>query len=250
MVDKPGRRKKAKRPWGKAAAAGVVIILVVAAGYYVYETYIYRAPPIYAVINTTDGPISVVLYPGCAPATVANIVSLARSGFYDDLAWHRIVPGFVIQTGDPHTRGGLDDTRVSWGEGFSNTTGLTSSDLAADGTVPLEVSRCPNLGTFQGYLAMARAGNLTSGFDTGTTQFFVNLANSTDNLRISGYYTVFGKVLSGWSVVQAIASPSNVCKSPTCPGSWPAGEPIHPVFVTGIEILETAGASSTTATTS
>ena len=244
MVDKPGRRKATKRPWGKVSAAVIVAVLVVATGYYVYENYVYSGPPIYARIDTSDGAIYVELLPGCAPHTVAHIVDLANGGFFDDLVWHRIVPGFVIQTGDPHSRGGLNDTRVSWGQGFSNATGLTASDLALDQTVPLEVGRCPGLGNYQGYLAMARAGNNTYGLNTGSSQFFINLSNSSDNTNLNGHYTVFGKVISGWSVVQAIAK-SPQCQSPSCPSTWPSNEPLPPVFLTDVVIL---GPSATTST--
>ncbi len=236
MVDKPGRRKRRTIPWKKIASWAVVAILVVAAGWYIYSNYIYKAPPKYARIDTSDGTIYVVLYPQCAPQTVANFVNLANSGFYNDLAWHRIVQGFVIQTGDPHSRGGLNSTRSSWGEGFTNATGLATSDLAANMTVPLEVSRCPNLGTYEGYLGVAREGNFTTGLNTGSTQFFINLSNSTTNLQISGHYTVFGKVISGWSVVQALAK-APICQAPTCPKSWPADEPLPAVFISDVVIL-------------
>ena len=254
MVDKPGRRKKVNRPWGKIAAGVVVVLILAAAGYYIYETYIYAAPPIYAQIETSDGAFDVVLYPNCAPQTVANFVSLVNQGFYNDLVWHRIVDTpspFVIQTGDPHTRGGLNSTRSSWGEGFTNGTGLTLSDLAANKTVPLEVSRCPNLGTYQGYLGLAREGNFTTGLNTGGTQFFINLSNSTDNLGISGHYTTFGKVISGWSVVEAIAKspiyvePSN-CQGLNCHANWPVDEPLPAVFITNVTMLS----AQPTATTS
>lgn len=248
MVDKPGRRKKVTRPWGKIAAWVVIAVIVVAAGYYIYETYIYSAPPIYARIDTSDGAIYVVLYPGCAPATVANFVNLANSGFYNDLVWHRIVntpTPFVIQTGDPHSRGGLNSTRSLWGAGFGNGTGLTTSDLAANHTVPLEVSRCPNLGTYEGYLGMAREGNFTTLLNSGSTQFFINLANGSSNLQISGHYTVFGKVISGWSVVEAIAN-SPICEPPNCPSAWQADEPLPPVFVNDITILPAQPTVTTT----
>ena len=254
MVDKPGRRKKAKRPWGKVAAVVVAALIVVSAGYYVYENYIYQAPPIYASIDTSYGQVLVELFPSCAPQTVANFVSLAESGFYgngtqaDALVWHRIVDTptpFVIQTGDPHSRGGLNDTRSSWGQGFTNSTGLTSFDLAADHNVPLEVSRCSWIGNYQGYLGMARQqGDVNS----GNTQFFINLSNSSSNLSLNGNYTAFGKVISGWSVVQAIAK-SPLCQSPTCPLAWPQGEPLPPVFINDVVILGATNPLAVTSTT-
>ena len=246
MVDKPGHRKKSKRPWGKIAAVVVAALVVIAAGYYIYETYIYAAPPIYAKLDTTDGTIFVELFPACAPRTVANFVSLANQGFYSDLTWHRIVETptpFVIQTGDPHSRGGYNSTRSSWGQGFTNSTGLTASDLAADRNVPLEVGRCSWIGNYQGYLGMARqAGDVNS----GNTQFYINLSNSSSNLSLNGNYTAFGKVISGWNAVEAIAK-SPVCQSPTCPAGWPVGEPLPPVFLSDVVIL---GASNPLATSS
>ena len=246
MVDKPGRRKKQSiLPWTKLAAVALAAVVVVGVGWVVYWDYVYVPPPVYAQFNTSDGSFQAVLYPSCAPQTVSNFVTLAKAGFYNDLVWHRIVPTFVIQAGDPHSRGGYNDTRVAWGQGFSNTTGLTSADLTGDHNVPLEVSRCPGLGTYQGYLAMAREGNFTSGLNTGNTQFFVSLSNSSSNIQISGHYTVFGKVISGWSVVQAIAN-SPLCQPPSCPSAWPSGEPLPPVFITSVVILGSTNSTTST----
>lgn len=232
MVDKPGRRKKKHYPWGKIVGVIIVALLVVAAGWYIYDNYIYKAPPVYARIDTGLGSIGIELFPSCAPQTVSNFIKLADSGFYNDLVWHRIVTNFVIQTGDPNTRGGMNSTRTTWGYGGSNT------------TVPLEVTACPWLGTYQGYVAMARQGNATYGLDTGTSQFFINLSNSSSNLSIVGQYTVFGKVVSGWNVVEAIANKNNVCGS-TCPSNWPADEPIKPVLINDIVILNTPPTTTT-----
>lgn len=237
MVDKPGRRKKNKIPWGKIVAVIIVALLVGVVGWYVYENYIYQAPPIYATIDTSLGSVEVELFPACAPQTVANFVNLADLGFYSNLVWHRIVPGFVIQTGDQNSRGGLNSTRASWGNGGSNT------------TVPLEVSRCSWLGNYEGYLGMARRGNFTSGLDTGTSQFFINLSNSTDNLSLNGHYAVFGKVISGMNVVQAIAK-SPLCQPPSCPSNWPSGEPLPPVFVRDVVILGNSATNTSAASVS
>jgi cyclophilin family peptidyl-prolyl cis-trans isomerase len=239
LVDKPGRRKKQKIPWGKIAGVVVVVLLIGAVGWFVYETYIYQPPPIYARIDTSLGPIQVELFPACAPQTVSNFVKLANSGFYDNLAWHRIVPGFVIQTGDPNSKNGLNSTRATWGNGGSNN------------TVPLEVSRCSWIGNYEGYLGMARRGNQTAGLNTGTSQFFINLSNSSENVGLNGYYTAFGKVISGMGVVQAIGK-APLCQPPSCPSTWPSGEPLPPVFLTDVVILGTSttttGSTPTTTT--
>lgn len=161
---------------------------------------------VYAKIATSMGTMEVELYPNSAPKTVANFVSLAKSGFYDNLVWHRIVKGFVIQTGDPNTRNGGGDKSL-WGTGGS------------PNTVPLEIDR--SLHNDVGYLGMARSQDPNS----GSSQFFISLAN---NAPLDGQYTVFGKVISGMDVALKI-------------GNAPvdsASQPISNVFVTSITIQE------------
>jgi cyclophilin family peptidyl-prolyl cis-trans isomerase len=163
------------------------------------------ATPVFATLSTTDGNIEVELYPALAPKTVANFVSLAQSGFYKNLVWHRIVKGFVIQTGDPNSRnaGGNNST---WGQGGSSQ------------TVPLEIDS--SLRNLNGYLGMARSSDPNS----GSSQFYINLA---DNHSLDGNYTVFGKVISGMNVALTIG---NV---PVYPRS---NQPINPVFLTDVTI--------------
>jgi cyclophilin family peptidyl-prolyl cis-trans isomerase len=235
LVDKPGRRKKNKRPWGKIGAVVVVALLVAAAGYYVYENYIYKAPLIYARIETSDGSFVVELFPACAPETVTNFVNLANSGYYNDLVWHRIAKSpAVIQTGDNYTRGGLNSTRANWGSG------------GTAATVPLEW--CGWLHNYQGYLAMAH----TQASNSSGSQFYINL-NNASYPYLDGKYTVFGKVISGWSVVEAI-SKSPLCTATSCPAGWAdvTEQPYPAVFVNGIVILGTSteGISSASSSTS
>jgi len=198
----------------------IVILVALGAGFYIYlsnqpslgattshisSTFTGATGLIYARINTSMGAIEVELFPSAAPKTVSNFVNLANSGFYDNLVWHRIVKGFVIQTGDPNTRNGGGD-RSTWGSGGSSQ------------TVPIEINS--TLHNYFGYLGMARSTNLNS----GSSQFYINLANNTS---LDGQYTVFGKVISGMDVALAI-------------GSVPvdsASQPINLVFVTQIRIL-------------
>lgn len=222
MVDKPGRRKRNRTPWRKIAGAVVIALIVGAAGWYVYNTYIYQPPPVYAKLGTSLGYFEVELFPSCAPRTVANFVSLANSGFYNNLVWHRIVnnpttPEFVIQTGDPNTRNGVNSTRSSWGKGGSNQ------------TVPLEF--CGSLHNYAGYLGMARGNDPNS----GSSQFYVNLSNGTANLSLDPNYTVFGKVISGMSVVCSIAHVQTYPESTTV-----GDQPINPVFLKNVTILSPA----------
>lgn len=231
MVDKPGRRKKEEIPWKKGAAVAIAAIIIIGAGWEIYWTYVYKAPPIFARFDTSAGSFEVELYPACAPQTVANFVSLAQKGFYNGLVWHRIVLGFVIQTGDPNSKGGLNSTRATWGSGGSGV------------SVPFEW--CGWLHNYAGYLAMASTAPKTG----GTSQFYINLSNSTSNLSLDDNYTVFGKVISGMSVVYSLGK-SPLCLPPSCPKAWPADEPLPPVFVNDIVILGATTTSAPPATSS
>ncbi len=167
----------------------VLLIIIIGIGWYVYASAQSSNNTgtngiVYAKLNTTKGVVEVELYQNSAPKTVANIVSLARSGFYNNLVWHRIKVGFVIQTGDPNTRNG-GGNRTTWGQGGSPQ------------TVPLEIDS--SLHNNIGYLGMARSSDPNS----GSSQFYINLAN---NNSLDGSYTVFGKVISGMDVAYALGN--------------------------------------------
>lgn len=200
-IQKPRGRK---RPSHKKTYASVALLLVLGVSALTYAYLTWYAPGtsgsacptppastngnVYACIYTSKGFFEVELFGQSAPKTVANFVSLAKSGFYDNLVWHRITKAIptdvhVIQTGDPLTRNG-GGNRSLWGEGRSNE------------TVPLEVSNS-SLHNDRGYLGMARGSSNNS----GTSQFYINTENNPD---LDGRYTVFGKVVSGMSVVDAL----------------------------------------------
>jgi cyclophilin family peptidyl-prolyl cis-trans isomerase len=135
-----------------------------------------------AVINTKFGEIKFRLFDNIAPKTTANFISLANSGFYDGTVFHRIVPGFVIQGGDPNS---IKGDRSTWGIGD------------AGHTIPPEFS---NTVKFTKYtVGMARSQDVNS----GSSQFFITL---TDTPNLDGQYTIFGEVVSGQDVVDKIAS--------------------------------------------
>ncbi len=213
MPQKPRSRKRREIVTSRTVAAAFVVLLLGGLGWYSYNTYVVKPAPIFARIDTTYGPIEVELFPASAPKTVANFVSLAQSGFYNNLVWHRIVKGFVIQTGDPNTRNAVAD-RSTWGSGGSST------------TVPLEID--PSLHNYAGYLGMARAADPNS----GSSQFYINLSNSTSNLGLDGNYTVFGKVVGGWSVVMQIADVQVYTTAKDF------SQPIVPVYITDIMIVK------------
>ena len=138
----------------------------------------------YAIMTTSLGKFVIRLLPRAAPQTVANFISLANSGFYTNLVWHRIVPGFVIQTGDPTTKNG-NGNRLQWGMG------------GGPKTVPLETD--PSCHNKAGSVGLARGGDPNS----GSSQFYVNLNDNSQSL--DGGYAVFGEVVSGMSIVNLIA---------------------------------------------
>lgn len=165
--------------------------------------------PLLATLSTSSGTIVVELFQSQTPLTVNNFVNLANSGFYTNLVWHRIVKGFVIQTGDPTTKNGGGD-RNTWGQ-----TGSSQ-------TVPFE--NVSSLHNDAGYLGMARGQDLNS----GSSQFYINLV---DNPSLDGKYTVFGKVLSGMDVALAIG---NVPVTTQYASGQP--EPVDPVYLSSVTI--------------
>ncbi len=205
-MPKRSRRRGGKKSRRTTWIALALLVIIAVSGIGVYFVYSIKPSPTstntstvpavgpYAVFVTTQGQFVVQLYPKDAPITVANFEKLVNKSFYTDLVWHRIVAGFVIQSGDPTTKNG-GGTKSAWGETGSGT------------TIPFENTGLPE---GQGYVAMA---NTAAGGNGASSQFFINLVNNTSTLP-SGY-AVFGQVISGFSVVQAIgALPVNAnCQS-------------------------------------
>lgn len=131
---------------------------------------------------TAQGKIRIELFPEVAPKTVSNFLKLAKSGFYNNLLFHRIVPGFVIQGGDPHTKDA--GKRALWGTG------------GPGWNVDAEFS---DLKHSRGVISMARSQDPNS----AGSQFFIVLKDSS---FLDGQYTIFGKVVEGMDVVDKIAS--------------------------------------------
>ena len=133
-------------------------------------------------IETTLGTIEMELYPANAPKSVENFVALARKGFYDGTLFHRVVPGFVIQGGDPLTKDPLK--KKKWGSGGP---GHEFADEPVKGDY------------VKGAVAMANSGPNTNG-----SQFFI----CTDNLKgqLPQKYNLFGQVTKGMDVVAKIVA--------------------------------------------
>lgn len=134
-----------------------------------------------AKITTDKGIITLELYPQDAPKTVINFATLANSGYYNNLTFHRVEPGFVIQGGDPNGNG--TGGYSIYGSTFEDELNTSASSY--------------KLGYKEGVLAMANRGPNTNG-----SQFFIMLA---DNDSLPKNYTIFGKVTSGMDVVKKIS---------------------------------------------
>jgi cyclophilin family peptidyl-prolyl cis-trans isomerase len=135
------------------------------------------------VLETSVGTLAIRMFPRDAPRTVANLRRLVAAGFYDSLTFHRVVPGFVIQGGDPLSR---DDDSFNDGEGGPGY------------TVPAEIGR-PHL---RGSVAMARRPDAQNpARESNGSQFTIALR---DLPHLDGAYTVFGQVISGWDTVERL----------------------------------------------
>ncbi len=134
-----------------------------------------------AVISTKFGDISLEFFPDTAPNHVRNFLKLGSSGFYDETTFHRVIPGFMIQGGDPNSKGD-DPTNVGMGgPGY---------------TIDAEFSDIPHE---RGILSMARSMDPNS----AGSQFFIMHKNSP---HLNGQYSVFGQVIEGIEVVDKIVS--------------------------------------------
>jgi cyclophilin family peptidyl-prolyl cis-trans isomerase len=139
-----------------------------------------------ATLQTNHGAIEIELYDDDAPTTVGNFLKLARDGFYDGVIFHRVIPDFMIQGGDPTGTG-------SGGPGYQFEDEFNDHKMD------------------RGALAMANAGPNTNG-----SQFFIVTADSCPWL--DGKHTVFGRVTDGMDVVETIEG------TPTGPGDRPIDE--------------------------
>ncbi|KAF4515854.1 hypothetical protein B566_EDAN000089 [Ephemera danica] len=135
-----------------------------------------------AIIKTKFGEIELKLFPDLAPKHVENFIKLAKDGFYNGTIFHRVIPGFMIQGGDPNTKDSLK--KDSYGQGGPGY------------TVKAEFSDTPHK---RGVLSMARANDP----DTAGSQFFIVVE---DSRFLDRKYTVFGEVTKGIGVADKIVS--------------------------------------------
>jgi len=134
-----------------------------------------------ATIETKFGEITLKFFPEVAPNHVKSFIDLANDGFYDGTTFHRIVPGFVIQGGDPNTKSDDRSKHGMGGPGF---------------TLKAEFSKLPHK---RGSLSMARAAHP----DSAGSQFFICVADAP---FLDGEYTIFAEVVEGMDVVDKIVT--------------------------------------------
>jgi cyclophilin family peptidyl-prolyl cis-trans isomerase len=163
-------------------------------------------------LKTSQGPILIELFPEAAPATVANFLQYAKSGFYDGLIFHRVINGFMIQ-------GGGFDAQMN-----QKTVGAPIRNEA-------EKAMSKGVRNAPGYLSMARTNDPHS----ATAQFFINLVDNRtlDYPSRDGFgYAAFAKVIKGMEVVNGIA---NVRTGDNGPHQ---NVPLTPVVIQSVRVIE------------
>jgi peptidyl-prolyl cis-trans isomerase B (cyclophilin B) len=140
-----------------------------------------KMPETKAVIETKFGNMEIRFFPDVAPKHVNNFIELAKKGFYDGTIFHRVIPGFMIQGGDPNSKSPDKSTHGMGGPGY---------------TVKAEFNEKPHK---RGTLSMARSGHP----DSAGSQFFICVADAP---FLDRQYTVFGEVVSGMEVADKIVS--------------------------------------------
>jgi peptidyl-prolyl cis-trans isomerase B (cyclophilin B) len=165
-----------------------------------------------AVLKTSEGELVIEFWPEVAPNTVANFIKLAKSGFYDGTAFHRIIDGFMIQGGDPLTKDASNEARFGTG--------------SADQRIKAEFNdRHHEFGV----ISMARAQDP----DSASSQFFICLGPTP---QLDGKYTAFGKLIKGDDVLRKLG------KTPV--GRGPSGEPSKPLSRVALESVKIVPAAS------
>lgn len=142
------------------------------------------------IIYTNKGEMKIEFFGQDAPKTVQNFITLAQSGFYDGLTWHRVIPDFVIQGGCPNSREGSMGMPGTGGPGYKIDCELTGDNQFHD----------------RGVLSMAHAGR-----NTGGSQFFV-CHSRRNTAHLDRNHTCFAKVVEGLDVLDEIRQGDSIDK--------------------------------------
>ena len=159
------------------------------------EGYVAEIEENVAVISTKFGDMVVEFYPNVAPMHVESFTVLANEGYFDGTTFHRVIPGFVIQGGDPNSK---NDDRLTHGTGgrAGKFFGIGDENDSNTWLIPQEFNEISHV---KGILSMARTNDPNS----ASSQFFIchDDANLLDN-----NYTVFGKVIDGLDVIDSVVN--------------------------------------------
>lgn len=184
-----------RRTWIGAVIMGVMMSVALGTGSAVFaadkvpagkETAVPKGPR--AIVKTKYGEIELKLWPDVAPKHVENFVRLAKSGFYNGTIFHRVLPGFMIQGGDPNTKDSLK--KDTYGQGGPK------DEKGNPIMIPAEFNDTPHK---RGILSMARAADP----DTAGSQFFIVVE---DSRFLDRKYTAFGEVTKGIGVADKIVN--------------------------------------------
>ena len=147
----------------------------------------------YAIISTSYGKMEVKFFEGAAPKHVESFKTHAKNGYFNGTIFHRVIPGFMIQGGDPNTKG---ENKASYGTGgyAAKYYGIGLEDDSTTWSLPAEFN---NIKHTRGILSMARSNDPNS----GGSQFFICAANVP---HLNGKYTVFGQVVDGLEIIDQI----------------------------------------------
>jgi len=152
------------------------------------------------ILDTSAGPITIALDAEKAPITVANFLKYVDAGFYDNLVFHRVIPGFMIQGG------GMNDN-------------MEEKSKGQNGKIRNESGN--GLSNVKGSIAMARTADPNS----AQNQFFINLVDNKNLDSYGGGYAVFGKVIGGMDVVEAIGKVQTTTRGPH------SDVPVKPIYI-------------------
>ena len=195
----------------KIIIVGVAILIVVGAILFYMsntnKTTTDTKNPI-VILKTTKGDIAIELFMDKMPITAGNFLKLAQEGFYDGVKFHRVIKGFMIQGGDPLSKGGNVALYGTGGPGYA------IADEFVDG-----------LSNMRGTISMANSGS-----NTGGSQFFINLVDNVgldfDKEPLTSSHPVFGKVVGGMDAVDVIGEVETGARD----------IPVVPVVIESVEI--------------
>ena len=242
----PKVKKSTERNYSKIKfiATIVAIILVLGLIAYVVNTIIQKQHftaqnPVATMEVENYGTVKIELYPDYAPETVANFIALANNGFYDGLTFHRTIPDFMIQGGDPNGDGSGNATLRDLGEDSDDEYTITGEFIAnGDNDNTLKHER--------GVISMARGDYsnysstlATEGYNSASCQFFITTTDQSANL--DGLYAAFGKVTEGMDIIDTISNVEVETRDSTSADSeLTQDRPIDPPVIKSIRV-ETYG---------